>query len=127
MKGSVPDGKPLKARKLQRKRLLSVWCPPALKRDVQKIAKFERREVSRIAAGLLRLGIGRYFELGDAALVAPLRKAMTDIFTPEGWIPEMTIRPQSERARRENLRASEATVFDDAIDEGKRHFETIGC
>lgn len=63
--------------------LLSVWMPPALKRDVKRLAAAERLPLSRFCCGILRLGIARYFELADERLAAPLRAAMRDVF-PEG-------------------------------------------
>lgn len=55
--------------------------PTALKLDLKAVAKAERRSVSQTAAGLIRLGMGRYFELADARKVAPLRKKMRDLFS----------------------------------------------
>jgi len=84
----MPDGRPTKARRLQRQRLLSVWVPAALKRDVKRFAAFEKRPVSRLCAGLLRLGMERYLEIADAKKFEPLRALMRDVFDEENWIPK---------------------------------------
>lgn len=83
-----------------------------MKRDLERIVERERRPLSRTCAGVLRLGIGRYFELDDAKMAAPLLKAMRDVYWSEDD-------PISKTKRRENTRE-----FDSAIQEGKREFAT---
>lgn len=92
--------------------------------------------MSPTAAGLIRLGIERYFELADAEKVAPLRALMADGFLygeadpptrpvvhrKKRLVPAPVI-PQSEPgANRARLRARDAE-FDAALEEGNRHFE----
>jgi hypothetical protein len=122
----MPDGRPTKARRHQRQRLLSVWVPPALKRDAQRIAKFEGRPLSGMCAGLVRIGIARYFELSDDAKLEPLRAAMRDMFGEDDWIPEHQVRRQSVKTKQryaaEASRRELRSEFDAAIDEGLRAF-----
>ena len=84
----MPDGRPTRERRFKRQRLLSVWVPPALKRDILRIAVAENQAVSRTCAGLLRLGLGRYFELCDAKMAAPLLAKMRDLFSEDDPIPK---------------------------------------
>jgi hypothetical protein len=114
----VPDGRPTKARRFQRQRLLSVWAPPALKREVKRIAAFERRPLSRVCAGLLRLGIERYFEMADAKKLDPLRALMQDVFGEDDWIPGS----ETGKDLALELGRKHAREFDAAVDEGLRAF-----
>jgi hypothetical protein len=110
----MPDGRPAKARRLQRQQLLSVWGPRALKRDANRIAKFEKRPLSRVCAGLIRLGIERYFEMADAKAVEPLREVMEDFFDDIDWIPKSG----TGRELALELGRKRAREFDAAVDEG---------
>lgn len=67
-------------RQNQARKLISVWCPAALKRDVKRIARHEGKSQSMVCAGLIRLGISRYFDDADDKKLAPLRAAMKDLF-----------------------------------------------
>lgn len=122
----MPDGRPTKARRHQRQRLLSVWVPPALKRDAQRIAKFEGRPLSGICAGLVRIGIARYFELSDDAKLEPLRALMRDVFGEDDWIPEHQVRRQNVKTKQryaaEAARRELRSEFDAVIDAGLRRF-----
>ncbi len=66
-----------------------MWVPPQLKRDVKRIAAFEKHPVSRVCAGLLRLGRERYFEMADEKKFEPLRTLMRDVFGEDDWIPKL--------------------------------------
>ncbi len=120
----MPDGRPTKARRRQHQQLLSVWGPRALKRDVARIAKFEGQPVSRMSAGLIRIGIERYLALYDATKVEPLRALLEDVCDEEDWIPEHQVRRQSwktkQRYAAEASRRELRSEFDAAIDEGTR-------
>ena len=120
----MPDGRRTKARRHQRQRLLSVWVPPALKRDAQRIAKFEGRPLSGMCAGLVRIGIARYFELSDDAKLEPLRSIMRDVFGDDDWIPDQQVRRQSlktkQRYAAEASRRELGSEFEAATDEGLR-------
>ena len=119
-------------------RVLFVWVPRALERDVKRIAKFEEGSVSGISAGLLRLGIERYFALADAKKVAPLRALMRDLFLngePDPVIDENLLpipvkpsRPRIVVERTVLVRSSRrcqdcARAVSAAADEGKCQFE----
>jgi len=103
-----------------------VWVPPALKRDVKKLAAAESLPISRFCCGLLRLGIGRYFELADERMAAPLRAAMRDAFGEDEWLPRrppaQPRRPPPWPVNPERRRLNQE--FNEAIEEGKRRFET---
>jgi hypothetical protein len=122
----MPDGRPAKARRLQRQQLLSVWGPRALKRDAQRIAKFEGRPLSGMCAGLVRIGIARYFELSDDAKFEPLRALMRDVFGEDDWIPEHQVRRQSVKTKQRYVREARSrelrSEFDAAIEQGLRAF-----
>ena len=128
----MPDGKPTKRRKVYRKTRIEATLPAALKLDLMRIAGYERRPVSRVTAGLLRLGVARYFELADAKMIAPLKALMKDVFSEEegAWIPDRPERPQLSESYRKRLIGAAARrelteKFDAAIEEGKRYFETV--
>lgn len=72
-------------------------------------------------SGLLRLGIGRYFELADAKMAAPLLAKMRDVFGSEDDPFDSKTGANATRARAAE-RAANAAEFDAAIDEGLRTF-----
>jgi hypothetical protein len=78
--------------------------------------------LSHTVCGLLRLGIGRYFEVADAKRVAPLAakvcEELEDIF---GDSFDSKAGANVQRARR-GTRAADAAEFDEAIEIGKRKF-----
>lgn len=82
-----------------------------------RLARTEDRSLSALC-GLLRLGIGRYFELADEKMAEPLRAAMGDVFG-DPFASETEA-----NARRALLaeRAANAAEFDSAIDAGHRAF-----
>ncbi len=103
-------------------KFVGFYAPPALKRDLRKIAQAEDRSLSHTVCGLLRLGIGRYFDLADAKRVAPLaaklREKLKDVFgNPFG----SKTGANAQRARLAQ-RAANAAAFDEAIETGKREF-----
>jgi hypothetical protein len=117
-------------RKYKRVSMLRVWVPPPLRRDIVRIAKFEGdKPLSRMCAGLLRLGIERYFEMGDSAKVAPLRALMQDLFAPEQWIPPVQVASEATKAvyAAQDRRRKNNDEFDAAIEEGQRNFEAARC
>jgi hypothetical protein len=122
----MPDGRPTKARRLQHQQLLSVWVPRGLKRDVKRIAAIEKRPLSRVCAGLIRLGIEGHCELADAKMIEPLRAMMRDLFPEDDPIPEHQVRRQSVKTKQryaaEASRRELRSEFDAAIDEGLRRF-----
>jgi hypothetical protein len=99
-------------------KFVGFYGPTALKRDLRLIAKVENRSLSATVCALLRLGIGRYFELADARMVAPLLARMRDVFgDPFGA-------PMEANAKRVRMaeHAANAAEFDAAIDAGQRAF-----
>jgi hypothetical protein len=80
--------------------------PASLKRDVKTLAMAERRPISQFCAGMIRLGIGRYFELADARRAAPLAQKMRDLFTEGDPYPPTEqranyLQPKLRKAQRE--------------------------
>jgi hypothetical protein len=99
-------------------KFVGFYAPPALKRDLCRLARTEDRSLSAIVCGLLRLGICRYFELADEKMAAPLLAAMRDVFgDPFG----SKTGANAMRARLAG-RAADAAEFDEAIEIGKREF-----
>jgi hypothetical protein len=104
------------------RKFIGFYAPPALKRDLRKIAQAEDRSLSHTVCGLPRLAIGRYFELADAKRVAPLaaklREELEHVFgDPFG----SKTGANAQRARLAE-RAANAAEFDEAIEIGKREF-----
>jgi hypothetical protein len=106
--------------------------PPALKRDLWRIARTEDRNLSETVCALLRLGIGRYFELADAKRVAPLaaklREKLEEIVARDASFREAAgervpgrIGAKQFLARRE-ARVANEREFDAAVDEWRRAF-----
>jgi hypothetical protein len=95
----------------------------ALKRDLWRIAKAEDRSLSQTVCGLLRLGIARYFELGDAQMVAPLAALMKEVLG-DGSFADAAGQPLGIGAKeflaRREARVANAREFDAAVDEGLR-------
>lgn len=73
-----------------------------MKRDIARLAESEHLPLSRFCVGILRLGLGRYFELLDARKAEPLRAKMRDLFPPEAPFPAMPefVRLKFEATRR---------------------------
>ena len=112
----------MRARSRAWRKFVGFYAPPALKRDLGKIAQAEDRTLSAAVCGLLPLGISRYFELADAKAIAPLvaelREALEDVFgDPFGS-------ETGANARRARLaeRAANTAEFEAAIDEGLLEF-----
>lgn len=100
-----------------------MWLPPALTRDIRKLAKREIRSVSAIGAGLIRLGLGRYYELADARLAKPLAEAMADLFDEdEPFGQERVKKPPTEIHKRIVAMVARGREFDAAIEEGLQRF-----
>lgn len=109
----MPDGRPLKERRLKNQQRLDVWVSRALKRDVKRIAGYERRPLSRVCAGLIRLGVRQYFDEADDAKLEPLRAVMRDLLGDEDDpFPQRPLK----------TRTLNRIEFDAAIDEGLRTF-----
>jgi hypothetical protein len=109
-------------------KFVGFYGPPALKRDLWRIAKAEDRPLSHVVCGLLRLGIGRYFELADAEMIAPLRAKFEEMLACDASFREAAgervpgkIGAKKFLARRE-ARVANGREFDAAIDEGLRAF-----
>jgi hypothetical protein len=132
----LSPAKLIKARSNQAEKLISVWCPAQLKRDVKRIAAAERKSQSLVCAGLIRLGIARFFDEADDAKLEPLRAAMKDLFFLGEPDPEIVpapklkpfsvkpkFRPRSEISARWRREDAE---FAAAIKEGQRHFKNDG-
>lgn len=96
----MPDGKPTVKRNLSRKQMVRTWVPRALKRDLIRVAAAERLPLSRFCCGILRLGLGRYFELSDARRAAPLLEKLRDVFSEDAPFPPM---PELIRRRFETI------------------------
>lgn len=103
---------------------ITVWLPPALERDIRKLAKREIRSVSAIGAGLIRLGLGRYYELADARLAKPLAEAMADLFDEDDPFPQAVREKKPPSAIHLKIKAMVARgrEFDAAIEEGLQRF-----
>lgn len=123
----------------RQKEQINVWVPPALKRDLRRLAKSEHQPLSRFCAGMLRLGIGRFFELAGERIAAPLREKMLSVFgeewlTPmsesfaraQGYLPKKKLEEQTPAYQRRQSRAKSNAAFDAALEEGDRYFETVG-
>lgn len=93
----------------------------ALKRDLWRIAKAEGRSLSQTVCALLRLGMGRYFELADEQMIAPLRAMMKEVLG-DGSFAEAAGEPRGLGAKeflnRRAAREHNAREFDGAVDEG---------
>jgi hypothetical protein len=127
------------ARNNQAEKLISVWCTPGLKRDVKRIATHEKKSQSMVCAGLIRLGIERYFDEADDEKLAPLRAAMKDLFflgEPDPAIQPTNkklkpfpvkpkYRPRTNQGFRLAQAKASADEFDRAIDEGLEHFASL--
>lgn len=136
--GLSPD-KLIKARRNQAEKLISVWCPAQLKRDVKRIAAAERKSQSLVCAGLIRLGIARFFDEADDAKLEPLRAAMKDLFflgEPDPAIQPTSprlkafpvkpkYRPRTNQGFRLARAKASADEFDRACEEGDRHFASL--
>jgi len=109
-------------------KFVGFYGTPALKRDLWRIAKAEDRSLSQTVCALLRLGIGRYFELADEQMVAPLRALMIEVLG-DGSFAEAADEPRGlgakEFLKRRAAREQNALEFDAAVDEGLRAFATI--
>jgi hypothetical protein len=128
-RGTLQYKRPVRGRKVERntkervylkKRRIQLWVPPPLKLDIKRIAKTEKQPLSRMCAGLLRLGVARYFEQADENLVAPLRELMQDAFPEGDPIPPPGNGPGTGATMRKLRRQRE---FDAAIEEGNQRFE----
>jgi len=107
---------------------LAIYVPRALQRDVDRIASYEKKSRSRLCAGLLRLGIERYFEMEDAKKIAPLRALMRDTFInglpdPETYGVPVPVRPIGQLTAKRRARYANEREFDAAMEEGLKNFE----
>jgi len=107
---------------------ITLWVPRALRRDIDRIARYEEKSRSRLCAGLLRLGIERYFEMEDAKKIAPLRALMRDTFInglpdPETYGVPVPVRPIGQLTAKRRARYANEREFDAACQEGNKNFE----
>jgi len=108
--------------------VVSIYLPRALRRDVDRIARYEEKSRSRLCAGLLRLGIERYFEMADAKKIAPLRALMRDTFInglpdPETYGVPVPVRPIGQLTAARRRRYANDREFAEAEREGLKNFE----
>ncbi|MGA7200495.1 MAG: hypothetical protein WBX26_01590 [Candidatus Cybelea sp.] len=106
-------------------KFVGFYGTPALKRDLWRIAKAEDRSLSQTVCALLRLGIGRYFELADEQMIAPLRAMMKEALG-DGSFADAAGEPRGLGARefldRRAAREQNAREFDAAVDDGLQAF-----
>jgi hypothetical protein len=81
-----------------------------------------------MCAGLLRIGVARYFELSEDTKLDPLRALMRDVFSEDEWIPPKPVAgPPSAAHLKIIAHIANGREFDAAIEEGNRHFEASRC
>lgn len=106
-------------------KFVGFYAAPAFKRQLWRIAKAENRSLSQTVCALLHLGIGRYFELADEQMIAPVRALMKEVLGDESFA-EAAGEPRGLGAKkflmRRAAREQNAREFDAAIDEGVRAF-----
>jgi hypothetical protein len=106
-------------------KFVGFYGTPAFKRDLWRIAKAEDRSLSQTVCALLRLGIGRYFELADAEKFAPLRALIKEVLG-DGSFADAAGQPRGIGARefldRRAAREQNAREFDAAVDDGLQAF-----
>jgi hypothetical protein len=81
-------------------KFVGFYAPPALKRDLWRIARAKDLSLSQTVRALLRLGIERDVELADAEMIAPLRALLEEILAPTALLVKLRVRPSPGRLER---------------------------
>jgi hypothetical protein len=108
-------------------KFVAFYGPPALKRDLKRIARAEGDSLSSTVRALVRLGIERYFEQADAKMIAPLRALLEESLACDASFREAAGERPGKNGAKQFLARHEARVandrqFDAAVEEGLRSF-----